>query len=115
MILQFISLEWKSFIRAASFQTNVAMKILMGFAALYFILVFLGLGVGVFFMIEKMELGDPFEVVNRYMIYYLAFDMVFRYSMQKMPVTNIKPFLYVPLHQKSGGTLFAIKNSGLFF
>ncbi|MBT7240371.1 MAG: hypothetical protein HN860_05110 [Flavobacteriaceae bacterium] len=115
MMLQFISLEWKSFIRAASFQTNLAMKILMGFGALYFMAVFLGLGVGVFFIIEDMELGDPFEVVNRYMIYYLAFDMLFRYSLQKMPVTNIKPFLYVPLTKNQVVRFSLLKTVVSFF
>lgn len=114
-MLQFISLEWKSFIRAASFQTNLAMKILMGFGALYFMAVFLGLGVGVFFIIEDMELGDPFEVVNRYMIYYLAFDMLFRYSLQKMPVTNIKPFLYVPLTKNQVVRFSLLKTVVSFF
>ncbi|MCW1952967.1 MAG: DUF5687 family protein [Flavobacteriia bacterium] len=115
MIQKFISLEWKSFIRAASFQTNVAMKILMGFGALYFIAVFLGLGFGSFFIIEKAELGDPFEVVNRYMIYYLAFDMFFRYSLQKMPVTNIKPFLYLPMTKNQVVRFSMLKTVVSFF
>ena len=115
MIKQFFSLEWKSFIRAASFQTNVAMKILMGFGALYFLAVFLGLGFGSFFIIEEAELGDPFEVVNRYMIYYLAFDMMFRYSLQKMPVTNIKPFLYLPMTKNQVVRFSLLKTVVSFF
>ena len=58
-MLRFISLEWKSFIRAASFQTNLAIKILMGFGALYFMVVFLGLGVGVFFLLKKRNWETP--------------------------------------------------------
>lgn len=96
MFKHFISLQWKSFFRSASFKTEIWFKILMIFGALYFIAVFLSLGFGAYFMIEKSGLGDPLRVVNQFMIYYLAFDLVFRYMLQKMPVTNIKPLLYLP-------------------
>ncbi len=69
----------------------------MGFFALYMAVVFIGFGVGVYFIIEDAKMGDPFDVVNKYMIYYIAFDLVFRYMLQKMPVTNIKPLLYLPI------------------
>ena len=96
MLKHFITLQWKSFFRAASFKTNVAFKILMGFLALYFIAIFLSMGVGAFYMIEKLEWGNPLKVVGKIMIYYLAFDLLFRYMLQKMPITNIKPLLYLP-------------------
>jgi hypothetical protein len=48
MIQKFLYLEW-TFIRSASFATNLALKILMGFVAIYFILIFLALGIGVLF------------------------------------------------------------------
>ena len=99
MFKHFIGLQWKSFFRSASFKTEIWFKILMAFGALYFIVVFLGLGVGSYFIIEEAGLGDPLRVVNRFMIYYLAFDLVFRYMLQKMPVTNIKPLLYLPFNK----------------
>ena len=96
MLKHFISLQWKSFFRSASFKTEIWFKILMGFGALYFIAVFLSLGIGSYFMIEKAGWGDPLRVVNQYLIYYWAIDLGFRYMLQKMPVTNIKPLLYLP-------------------
>ena len=99
MFKHFINLQWKSFFRSASFKTEIWFKILMAFGALYFIAVFLGLGFGSYFMIEELGLGDPLRVVNQFMIYYLAFDLVFRYMLQKMPVTNIKPLLYLPFNK----------------
>lgn len=100
MFKHFFSLQWKSFFRSASFKTEIWFKILMLFGALYFIAVFLSLGFGAYFMIEKSGLGDPLRVVNQFMIYYLAFDLVFRYMLQKMPVTNIKPLLYLPFKKR---------------
>ena len=90
-------MQWKAFIRSASFKTEVWFKVLMGLGALYFILVFLGLGLGAYFMIEEAGLGDPLRVVNRFLVYYLGTDMYLRYMLQKMPVLNIRPLLYLPL------------------
>lgn len=100
MFKHFINLQWKSFIRSASFKTNLALKILMAFGALYFIAIFLFLGVGVFYILEKAELGDPLVIVNKYLIYYLGMDLFIRYMMQKMPITNIKPLLYLPFKKQ---------------
>ncbi|MDP5230823.1 MAG: DUF5687 family protein, partial [Cellulophaga sp.] len=99
MFKQFISLQWKSFFRAASLKGNIAIKIVMGFVAFYMAVVFIGMGVGAYFLIEDQNMGDPFDVVNKYMIYYIAFDLAFRYMLQKMPVTNIKPLLYLPINR----------------
>jgi hypothetical protein len=57
-------------------------------------LIFLSLGVGAYYIIEEAQIGEPFEVINRYLIYYIGFDIVFRYMMQPMPVTNVQPLLY---------------------
>ncbi|NER13228.1 hypothetical protein GWK08_07240 [Leptobacterium flavescens] len=96
MLKHFISLQWKSFFRSASFQTNVALKILMAFGALYFILVFVALGAGSYYLIEDSLKVKPFDLINRFLIYWVVFDLVIRYFMQKMPVVNIKPLLYLP-------------------
>lgn len=116
MFKHFFNLQWKSFFRSASFRTEIWFKILMGLGALYFIVVFLSLGFGSFYMIKKMELGDPIRVVNQFMVYYLAIDLVFRYMLQKMPVTNIKPLLYLPfkkaevVHYSLGKTIVSFFN-----
>ncbi len=116
MFKHFIRLQWKAFFRSASFQTEIWFKILMALGALYFILVFLGLGVGSFFMIEEAGLGDPLRVVNRFLIYYLAIDLYIRYMLQKMPVLNIRPLLHLPITRSAvvryslGKTLLSIFN-----
>lgn len=92
MIKQFLQLEWKAFIRSASFSTNLALKILMVFGALYFIFVFAGLGVASYYLLEEAGL-KPFPTVNKFIIYYLVFDLLFRFFLQKMPTLTIKPFL----------------------
>ncbi|RIV72537.1 DUF5687 family protein [Flagellimonas aequoris] len=114
MFKHFIGLQWKSFFRSASFKTEIWFKILMALGALYFTLIFLSMGVGAFYLIEKSGLGDPLRVVNRFMVYYLAFDLVFRYMLQKMPVTNIKPMLYLPI-KKSQVVNFSLGKTVISF
>ncbi len=96
MFKHFVRLQWKSFFRSASFKTNIGFKILMIFGALYMAVVFLSLGVGSYYLIEDAGLGDPLRVVNRFLIYYLVMDLYIRYMLQKMPIVNIKPLLYLP-------------------
>ena len=99
MFKHFISLQWKSFYRSATFKTNLAFKILMVFGALYFLVAFLSMGVGAYYLIRKAGIGDPLQLVNRFLIYYLVGDLYLRYMLQKMPVVNIKPLLYLPFNK----------------
>jgi hypothetical protein len=68
----------------------------MGLVALYFTAAFVLFGVGVFFILKE-ENFEPLSTVNNYMIYYLALDLAIRFFLQKMPVTNIKPLLTLPI------------------
>ncbi|MFY7743645.1 MAG: DUF5687 family protein [Flavobacterium sp.] len=95
MIKRFLSLEWKSFFRAASFQANLAIKILMIFGALYFIVAFLILGAASYYIIEDVTESEPFQLINKFILYYFAFDLIFRFFLQKTPVMNIRPLLYI--------------------
>ena len=116
MFKHFINLQWKSFYRAASFRTNLVFKIFLGFLALYFMFVFLSIGVWAFYLIEEAGWGDPLQTVNKFMIYYLAADLGLRYALQKMPITNIKPLLFLPfkksqvVHYSLGKTMVSFFN-----
>lgn len=113
MFKHFIMLEWKSFFRSASFGSNLALKIIMGLGALYFTACFAILGTAVFFIL-KDEGYEPLETINKYMIYYLAVDLLFRYFLQKMPVMNIRPLL--TLNIKKGTIVhFSLGKTALSF
>ncbi|MCF6131490.1 DUF5687 family protein [Flavobacterium wongokense] len=99
MFKHFITLEWKAFFRSASFASNLVLKIIMALAALYFIAIFSALGFFGFKILEEQGL-EPLATVNKYLIYYLVGDLVIRYFFQKMPVTNIKPLLSLPITRK---------------
>lgn len=100
MFIHFIKLEWKSFFRSASLGSNIALKIILGLFAAILILEFLALGVFSYDIMEEYNL-KPLETVNKYLIYYLLGDLVIRYFLQKMPVTNIKPLLILPINKSA--------------
>jgi hypothetical protein len=95
MIKKFLYLEWKAFIRSASFGTNLALKIILGFVAILYAFILLMAGIGAFYGLKKMNL-DPLQEVNKYLIYYFLIDLAIRLVMQKIPVMNIRPLLSLP-------------------
>ena len=92
MLKHFLILEWRSFFRAASFKSGLFLRIVMVLVALYFIGIFTLMGVGLFYILEKMEM-DPFATVNRFLLYYLIGDLLVRFFLQNTPVMNIRPLL----------------------
>lgn len=96
MFKKFIMLEWKAFFRSASFAKNLALKILMIFGAIYFAVMFVGLGFLAYYGLEK-KFPDPLHIINKYLIYYFVFDLIFRLLLQKIPVMNIRPLLTLPI------------------
>lgn len=96
MFKNFIFLEWRSFFRSASFGQNLAFKILMVFLFVYFAVIFVSAGIGLFFILKKLNL-PVLETVNKYLIYYLLFDLFIRYFFQKMPTLTIRPLLVLPI------------------
>jgi len=102
MISHFLKLEWKQFFRSSYWQKSIALNILMGFFALYFILMFLGLGLGLYPILEKQFPGtDPLLMVNSFLFYWFLGDLMFRFFMQKLPIMNIKPLLTLPIKQNT--------------
>ena len=116
MISHFLKLEWKQFFRSAAFGKSIGAKILIGFFALYFIVIFLGMGFGGFFAIKEIYPDkDPLMVVNSFLLFAITGDLMFRYLMQKLPVMNIKPLLTLPIKKKTIVNYVLVKSSFSFF
>ena len=101
MVKKFLILEWKSFTRSASFATNLALKILMIFAALYFAVVFAALGSSAYYLIKESGYPNPLLFVNKYIIYWFLAHLFLRYMMQTIPVMNIKPLMVLPIKKST--------------
>ncbi|QCX37704.1 hypothetical protein FF125_04365 [Aureibaculum algae] len=102
MISRFFSLQWKQFFRSSYWQKSMALNIVMVFFALYFILMFLGLGFGLYPILkDKFPTQDPLLIVNGFLFYWLLGDLLMRFFFQKLPVMNIKPLLTLPIKRSS--------------
>ncbi len=102
MIKHFISLEWKSFFRSASFGKSLAIKILMGFFALYFMAMFLGMGFVMDKILKKAYPDlDLLVAFNGLLFFWIIGDLLIRFFFQKLPVMSVKPLLTLPVKRKS--------------
>lgn len=117
MVSDFIKLEWKQFIRSSYWQKSVALNIFLIFIALYFILVFFGLGIALFPLLkDKMPNKDPFNTVNQFLFFWFLADLLMRFFFQKLPVMTIKPLLTLPVkkhkivHYVLGKSVFSFLN-----
>ncbi|BDU24175.1 hypothetical protein FLGSB24_09190 [Flavobacterium sp. GSB-24] len=98
------------------------MKIIIGFLMIYFSLIFIGMGVGAFYVLKDMKL-EPLVTINKFLIYYFLFDLIIRLLLQSIPVLNIKPLLVLPfkkptiVHFSLGKTVLSFFNwvHALFF
>ncbi len=94
MISHFLSMEWKQFFRSRYWQKSIGFKIFLAFFALYFIIIFLGLGVAIYPILKKTyPTKDPFIIVNSFLFYWLMGDLMVRFFFQKLPVMSVKPLL----------------------
>lgn len=96
---QFIALEWKAFMRSASFGNSLILKIFMGIGAFFMILYMLGFGITTYYIIVEGLKKDVISTLNQFAIYYFGFDFLFRYFLQKMPTTNVRTFLSLGLQK----------------
>ncbi len=116
MFKHFITLQWKSFWRSASLTSGIFMKLFMGFWALWIAFMSAAGGAATFTLIKKQFNLDPLETINRLLIYWWVFDLIFRYMLQKMPIINIKPLLTLPFNKSKivsfafGKTVFSFFN-----
>tara|TARA_R110000868_G_scaffold132690_2_gene343918 strand:- start:1123 stop:2607 length:1485 start_codon:yes stop_codon:yes gene_type:complete len=102
MFKHFINLELKAFFRSASVGKSIGLKILMGFLVVYFLLVFLVLGIALYPILENSFPDQkPLVIVNSFIVFWLFFELVLRFFMQSLPVMNIKPLLVLPIKKQS--------------
>lgn len=115
MFKHFLSLQWKSFFRSSNLGKSLALKVIMIFFAIYMLVSFIGLGISSFFILkDAFPEVDPLLKVSQYLGYWIAFELVFRYLMQKLPVLDIKPFLLLPI-KKSKITHYILARSSFSF
>lgn len=116
MFKRFLWLEWKSFFRSASVGKSIGLKVLLIFLALYFSIAFLALGIGLYPLLQKFFPDqDPLQLVNRFVLLWLVFDLGFRFFIQTLPVLDIKPLLNLPIPKRKAINFVLSKSIYSFF
>lgn len=116
MYKRFIFLQWKAFLRSASFGKSLGLKIFMAFIAIYFALVFLLLGIGLYPLLkEAFPEQDPLQIVNRWLLIYLGLELLMRFFLQTLPVITIKPLLTAPIPKKKVVNYMLLQSLFSFF
>ncbi|WP_298901078.1 DUF5687 family protein [uncultured Psychroserpens sp.] len=111
----FLNLEWKQFFRSASFGKSIAINILMIFFALYFVGIFLFLGIFLHKLLGKINPDqDPLSTLNAFMFYYIIADIAMRFFFQKLPVMSVKPLLTLPV-KRSKVVNYVLRKSAFSF
>lgn len=94
MFAKIIGLEIKSFIRSASLERDLSIKIFLGVFGIYLAVMMFILGITLHPILQKQfPDSKPMFIVNKFIFIWFIFDFVIRFMMQKIPVLNIKPLL----------------------
>jgi|GEM_PF-5374754 len=64
MIGKYLSLQWKSFVRPASFGKSLALKLAMGFLGLMTLLYVLAMSIGSFYILQNQFPGQDLVLVG---------------------------------------------------
>src|SRR5210317_1853093 len=115
-ILETVKLSKKKFFRAPQWELKLAIRILIGFIVLYFFAAFLFLGVGIYFIAQKITPDqNPVFFINQFLIYYFGIDLLIRYFVQNLPITDIKPLLIQPISKNKIVQGVMLRSLGSFF
>lgn len=116
MIKHFLNLEWKQYFRSSYWQKNILLNILLVFVALYFIAMFLLMGVAMYPLLKKFFPDeDPFIVFNSFLFFWILGDLFVRFFFQKLPVMSVKPLLTLPIKHKTVVNFVLGKSALSFF
>lgn len=116
MFKRLLSLEWKAFFRSASLGKSLGLKVLMTFIALYFTVIFLLAGIGLYPLIKNHMPGeDPLFVVNRLVLVWFLVELALRFFLQALPVFDIKPLLNLPVRKRNIVNFVLFKSVFSFF
>lgn len=99
--MNLFSLQWKESFRAPQWEAKVTIKILIGLVSLYFIGAFLFASSIVYPALNKEVLDrEPLEVFNGVLLFVFFAELVIRFFLQQLPVTNIQALILLPFKKR---------------
>jgi hypothetical protein len=102
LLFSLLKHHWLKTFRARGFYKNLTVNILLGIAALYFILIFFALGL---FLHEIFQGATteitPLQLFNKITLYILFVGLVIRYLMQQLATINIQTYQTLPIKRNT--------------
>ena len=85
-------------VRSRGFYKNLTVNLLLGFVALYFIVIFLALGLFLHTILEEIPTEKtPVELFNGILLYLLLGGLALRYMVQQLTTINIQSYQILPI------------------
>ena len=101
MTTSLFQLSHKKLMRAPQLEAKLAIKLLMGFIVLYFGGSLLFAGIAVYpILSDQFPERDPISVINSVLALIFILELIIRYFLQHLPVTEIKSFLLLSIPKK---------------
>ena len=99
--MNLFSLQWKETFRAPQWEAKLSIKIIMALVMIYFLGAFV-FGASMAYPILYKEVLDrePVEVFNGILLYIFFFELVLRFFLQQLPVTNIQALILLPFKKR---------------
>lgn len=110
MYKRFLTLERKRLARGSKSNMDVIVLVFKWLAIVYFACMMLLAGIATYRGIQEYTTSiSPIEMVSRYLIYYFALELLFRFFLQKGPVATIKPYLILNIPRSKIVTFYVGK------
>lgn len=99
--MNLFALKWRETFRAPQWDAKLSIKIIMGLVILYFLGAFLFLSSVLYPILFDTVLDrEPLEVFNSVLLYIFFGELIFRFFLQQMPVTDIQSLILLPLKKR---------------
>ncbi len=100
MIRKFLSLEWKQFFRSPNLSQNAGITVLLSFLAFFYGIYFIILSVQLYGILQdSFPATDPLVSANRFVLYWLFFDLTVRHFFQKISSLDMSSLLVLNIRK----------------
>ncbi len=104
--------QFKSYKRSAFWNRSIVINILLGILILYLIANLVILGIFIDKIFAKVYPNvDAVKIFTKFLFYFLLFDFVFRFFIQKIPIIEIEPYLHLPIKRSKIFRFILLKSS----
>jgi hypothetical protein len=99
--MNLFSLQWKETFRAPQWEAKMSIKVIMVLVTLYFLGAFV-FGASMTYPILNKKILDreAVEVFNGIILYIFFFELILRFFLQQLPVTNIQTLILLPFKKR---------------